>query len=137
MSKTLTIHIQKPTVAKIANELTVLPSIQIFDNDSRAVERFSIMCTAIEDDIQSAEGSGADILEAIRRVEHHESHCIEADGNAWVCHITEAKVWFECLYGEIVGGEVSFAQYKRAVQLYIQFLRDPERSPLKMDFPER
>ena len=95
------------------------------------------MCEAINSDIESAEGSGADFLEGIRRIEAGEVDKIEADGNAWVAHITRQKVWFEGLYSQGVGGEVSFEQYKLAVQTYVQFLADPERKPIEVPFPDR
>ncbi|MDP1683811.1 hypothetical protein, partial [Hydrogenophaga sp.] len=96
---------------------------------------FQMMCEAIAGDIQTAAGSGADFLEGIRRVESGEADLIEADGNAWVAHITRDKVWFESLYSQGEGGEVSFAQYKLAVQTYVRFLADPEGQPIEVEFP--
>lgn len=101
----------------------------------RAQPGFQLMCDAIMSDIQSAEGSGADFLEGIRRIESGEVDLIEADGNAWVAHITRDKVWFEGLYGQGKGGEVSFAQYKLAVQTYVRFLADPEGKAIEVAFP--
>ena len=95
------------------------------------------MCAAIYEDIQSAEGSGATALEEIRRIESGETELIEADGNAWVAHITSDKVWFEGLYSQGEGGEVSFAQYKLAVQTYVRFLADPEGKTIEVAFPDR
>lgn len=103
----------------------------------KCVSAFEMMCEAIMSDIQSAEGSGADALEEIRRIESGEADRIEADGNAWVTYITRDKVWFEGLYGQGEGGEVSFAQYKLAVQTYVRFLADPQHQPIEVDFPDR
>ena len=86
-------------------------------------------------DIQTAQGSGADAIECIRRVEAGETAKIEADGNAWVTHITADKVWFEGLYEQGEGGEVTPAQYKLAVQTYVRFLGDPEGRPIEVEFP--
>lgn len=76
-------------------------------------------------------------MEEIRRIESGEADRIEADGNAWVAYITRDKVWFEGLYGQGEGGEVSFAQYKLAVQTYVRFLADPQHQPIEVDFPDR
>jgi hypothetical protein len=92
-----------------------------------------MMCEAITSDIESAEGSGEIALTDIRRVEAGEIECIEADGNAWVIHITPDKVWFEGLYGQGEGGEVSFVQYKLAVQTYVRFLAGPEYKPIEVE----
>ena len=93
------------------------------------------MCIAIEDDIQTAEGSGACVLEWIRKVESGEIDIADVDGNAWVMNITRDKVWFKGLYSQGEGGEVTFAQYKLAVETYVRFLADPERKPIEVDFP--
>jgi len=113
------------------------PRIGIYDfkRNGRFESRFSLMCIAIEDDIQTAEGSGATALKEIRRIEAGEVDLIEADGNAWIAHITRDKVWFEGLYSQGEGGEVTFAQYKLAVETYVRFLADPERKPIEVDFP--
>jgi hypothetical protein len=96
---------------------------------------FRMMCDAIMSDIQTAEGSGATALEEIRRIEAGEVDLIEADGNAWVAHITRGKVWFEGLYSQGEGGAVSFAQYKLAVETYVRFLADPQRQPIEVIWP--
>lgn len=98
---------------------------------------YQMMCDAILSDIQSADGSGATALDEIRRIESGETNLIEADGNAWVAHITRDKVWFEGLYSQGEGGEVSFAQYKLAVQTYVRFLADPEAKTIEVAFPDR
>ncbi len=52
-----------------------------------------------------------------------------------MAHITRDKVWFEGLHSQGEGGEVSFAQYKLAVQTCVRFLADPERRPIEVPFP--
>lgn len=99
------------------------------------MHRFDLMCSAIDEDIESVQGSGADFLEGIRRIECGEKDLIEADGTAWVTYITRDKVWFEGLYSQGEGGAVSLAQYKLAVQTYVRFLSDPERNPIEVAFP--
>lgn len=93
------------------------------------------MCSAITSDIQSAEGSGACVLDWVRKVESGEIDFADVDGNAWVMNISRDKVWFEGLYNQGEGGEVSFAQYKLAVQTYVRFLADPEHNPIEVEFP--
>ncbi|QRR33824.1 hypothetical protein JNX00_19640 [Hydrogenophaga sp. YM1] len=97
--------------------------------------QFRMMCSAIMSDIQTAEGSGAIALKEICRIEAGEIAYIESDGNAWVAYITPDKVWFEGLYSQGEGGEVSFAQYKLAVQTYVRFLADPEHKSIEVEFP--
>jgi hypothetical protein len=97
--------------------------LHVFDEDGGIQRRFELMCAAIYEDIESAEGSGADFLEGIRRIEVGEVDRIDADGNAWVAHITPDKVWFEGLYNKL------------AVQTYVLFLADPEHKPIEVDFP--
>ena len=109
--------------------------IYVTDRIGANVPQFELMCGAIYSDIQTATGSGASFLEGIRQIEAGETAYIEADGNAWVAYITPEKVWFEGLYSQGEGGEVSFAQYKLAVQTYVRFLADPEHKPIEVDFP--
>jgi hypothetical protein len=104
--------------------------IDIVDIQGNSAEHFFLMCAAIEGDVL-----GAEILEDVRRIESGEVQKIESDGNAWVAYITKEKVWFEGLYNQGEGGEVSFAQYKRAVETYVRFLSDPERKPIEVEFP--
>lgn len=110
--------------------------IDVLDDKGLIVEDFVLMCSAIDGDIQSAEGSGACVLDWIRKVETREIDFADVDGNAWVMNITRDKVWFEGLYSQGEGGEVSFAQYKLAVQTYVRFLADPEGKTIEVAFPE-
>jgi len=107
----------------------------VVDESGVAREEFKLMCAAIDGDIQSAQGSGASALSEIRCIETGEASLIEADGNAWVAHITPDRVWFEGLYSQGEGGEVSFAQYKLAVETYVRFLADPEHKTIEVPFP--
>lgn len=72
----------------------------------------------------------------VRKVEMGELNLADVDGNAWVINITREKVWFEGLYGQGEGGEVSLLQFKLAVQTYLQFLNDPEHKTVEVEFPE-
>lgn len=93
------------------------------------------MCEAISGDVQTAEGSGACLLEWIRRVQSGELDMADVDGNAWVMYITRDKVWFEGLYDQGEGGAVTFDQFKLAVETYIRFLADPEGKTIEVPFP--
>jgi hypothetical protein len=110
-------------------------TIDVLDRTENVVAKFSLMCAALFEDIQTSEGSGATALDEIRRIETGEVDRIESDGNAWIAYITRDKVWFEGLYSQGKGGEVSFAQYKLAVQTYVRFLSDPELKPIEVPFP--
>jgi hypothetical protein len=110
-------------------------NLHVLTLKAQPVKHFEMMCEAIYCDIQHPQGSGAQALEEIRKIESGEAQKIEADGNAWVAHITKERVWFEGLYGQGEGGEVSLAQYKLAVQTYVQFLSDPEQKCIEVAFP--
>jgi hypothetical protein len=117
-------------------EVTGPGAVALVPGGRECVPQFQMMCEAIRSDIQNPEGSGATALREISQIESGEVAHIEADGNAWVAHITRDKVWFEGLYSQGDGGEVSFAQYKLAVQTYVRFLADPEHKPIEVEFPE-
>jgi hypothetical protein len=110
--------------------------ICVKDETGAALPHFELLCAAIDGDIQSAEGSGKTALKEIQRIESGEVESIASDGNAWVAHIARDKVWFEGLYNQGEGGEVSFAQYKLAVETYVRFLSDPQRRPIEVEFPK-
>lgn len=101
----------------------------------RCLEQYRWMCEAIVSDIQTAEGSGQDFLEGLRRIEQGEAEHIQADGNAWIAHITQKKVWFEGLHDQGKGGAVTFDQFKLAVETYVRFLADPEGKTIEVPFP--
>lgn len=136
MTPRFTLRVQKSEVIIRNAERAMTAGLEVFDEHFVTVAKFGLMCSAIFNDVQSAEGSGADFIEGIRRIEAGEVDKIEADGNAWVAHITKQKVWFESLYNQDEGGEVSFAQYKLAVQTYVQFLADPQHRTIEVPFPQ-
>lgn len=119
----------------LGGRLGLSRKIYVADVDGTNAATFELMCAAIGEDIQTAAGSGACVLEWIRKVESGEIDFADVDGNAWVMNITPDKVWFEGLYSQGEGGEVSFAQYKLAVETYVRFLSDPEQKPIEVDFP--
>jgi len=137
MTATYTLRACRSTLVAINKESVLTPRIAVYDfaRQGALVEKFELMCAAIECDIQTAEGSGACVLEWIRKVESGEIDIADVDGNAWVMNITRDKVWFEGLYSQGEGGEVTIAQYKLAVETYVRFLADPERKPIEVDFP--
>jgi hypothetical protein len=110
--------------------------IDVVDDLGKDLDHYLFMCWSIDNDIQTVQGSGADALECIRRIEVCELPKIELGGNGWITHIAHGKVWFEGVYSQGEGGEVSLAQYKFAVQTYLQFLSDPESKPIEVAFPE-
>ncbi len=116
--------------------------IEVSDNDKvsttpqKSVDGFGIMCVALRGDIQSADGSGADAIGAIRNIEDGTETYIEADGNAHIAFITPHEVWFGNLYVDVDESPVSFRQYKLAVETWVKFLADPERKPIVVPFPD-
>ena len=109
--------------------------LHVFDRNGRVLPEFKLMCDAIYCDIQNPEGSGACVLAWIQKVERGELDLADVDGNAWVMNVTREKVWFEGLYSQGEGGDVSLAQFKLAVQTYVRFLADPEHKPIEVEFP--
>lgn len=136
MSLGYKLKVESAVILEKDGQKTWSRDIGVFDERGDFVEKFQFMCAAISCDIQNPEGSGAQALEEIRRIEFGETERIEADGNAWIAYITRDKVWFEGLYSQGEGGEVSFGQYKLAVQTYVRFLSDSERKPVEIEFPE-
>jgi hypothetical protein len=109
--------------------------LHVFDEEGQIQSKFELMCASIYEDIQNPDGSGATVLDNIRRVELSNTDLIEAGGNAWYTHIERDRVWFEGQYSQGEGGEVSLRQYKLAVQTYLRFLADPEHAPIEVEFP--
>jgi hypothetical protein len=135
MKNALTLHCRPPELMQDAGQTRWRPEISVAAPGELLNPKYELLCAAIQQDIQTAAGSGATALEEIRRIEAGEIEKIESDGNAWVTYITRDKVWFEGLYSQGEGGEVSFAQYKLAVQTYVRFLSDPEFRPIEVPFP--
>lgn len=135
MSQQLFLKVQSSRIVQLDGRKMLTPRIEVVCANGLPSNRFRLMCAAIDCDIQSAGGSGACVLEWIRKVESGEIDFADVDGNAWVMNISRDKVWFEGLYSQGEGGEVSFAQYKLAVETYVRFLADPEHKPIEIDFP--
>ncbi|MEW6099368.1 MAG: hypothetical protein AB1666_09310, partial [Pseudomonadota bacterium] len=133
MAQTLKLVVRRPAVTN--GYTREVMALHVYDSSGDIAPQFEMMCEAIYCDIQSAEGSGACNLEWIRKVESGELDLADVDGNAWVAYITRDKVWFEGLYSQGEGGQVSFEQYKLAVQTYVRFLADPQRRPIEVEFP--
>ncbi len=116
--------------------------LEVSDNDAvsstwqKSINGFGVMCVALRGDIQSAQGSGVKMLNALRDIEAGKINYLEADGNAFVMYITPHEVWFECLYDDVDESPVSFRQYKLAVETWVKFLADPERKPIVVPFPD-
>lgn len=108
--------------------------LNIVDYSGTPESKFDLMVNAILDDVTP--GAVKSFLECIRRVEMQEELAVEADGNAWITHITPEKVWFEGLYSQGSGGAVTLVQYKFAIENYARFLADPDRRSLEVPFPD-
>lgn len=137
MNATLTITARQRSQVLPDGQSQQLPPLEVVDPTGGSTPSFRLMCVAITDDIQSAEGSGADVLEVIRRIEHGEIAHAELDGNAWVAHITKDKVWFESLYNQASEGEVEFELYKRTVEVYVDFLKNRGHKAISENFAPR
>lgn len=97
---------------------------------------YAMMCGAIGEfiDVEYGESVLGKVFAAETASEE-----IEAEGHAYNCWLNKEGVTFEFQFGENgpeKGGEVTLAQFKLAVQTYLQFLRDPERKPIEVPFPE-
>jgi hypothetical protein len=135
MTAQLTLKVQRSEVVERGGHRILTPRIDVLNEDGESVHRFDLMCAAIDNDIQDAEGSGAATLAALQKVEDGQSSTEELGGNAWYTYIKPGRVWFEGQYGQGEGGEVSFRQYKLAVETYVKFLSDPEHRPIEVEFP--
>jgi hypothetical protein len=129
------LRVSRRKLVDAGGQLVWKPPICIVDENGESTQRFFLMCDAIESDVQEEAGPHNSLLKMISSVEAGEVEKIEADGNAWVAHITRQKVWFEGLYSQGEGGEVSLAQYKLAVETYLRFMGDPDFKPIEVDFP--
>ena len=101
------------------------------------VAHYEIMCGAID---EMGERALAWCLEEIKKLENDEVEEVDSSTEAYVFFLRKDRpISFEFQYGENgleKGGEVTLAQFKLAVQTYLQFLRDPERKPIEVPFPE-
>lgn len=106
-------------------------------NSSQDDERFYYMCSTL--DLLNINVLKRVLLE-IKQIEAGILDSGSAGSDAWNVLFDKNKADFEFDYapeGEEIGGEVSLAQFKLAVQTYLQFLEDPERKPIKVPFPEQ
>jgi hypothetical protein len=129
------LRVQRSVVVEIEGQKTYTRALAVLGANGEFVEDFHLMCAAIEGDIPNPSGAVC-VISWMRKVELGELDLADVDGNAWVMNITRDKVWFEGLYSQGEGGEVTLAQFKLAVQAYLQFLEDPEHKPIEIDFPE-
>lgn len=100
------------------------------------VVHYEMMCGAIDEFIDAEYGES--VLEKAFAAETTTKE-IEAEGHAYICWLSKEGVTFEFQYGENgpeKGGKVTLDQFKLAVHTYLQFLRDPERKPIEVPFPE-
>jgi len=111
---------QPSAIVEINGQKSYTRAVAVLDRREMFVERFHLMCAAIGDDIQTSRGVAC-VMAWVLKVEAGEIDLADVDGNAWVINITRDKVWFEGLYGQGEGGEVSLTQFKLAVETYLQF----------------
>lgn len=50
--------------------------------------------------------------------------------NAWYTHTAQGRVWFEGQDSQGEGGEITLAQFKRAIERYVRYLADPASKPI-------
>jgi hypothetical protein len=80
------------------------------------------------------------MLSDIEAIQNGDQEMGGGGSDAWGVDFDKNGAVFEFDYapeGEEIGGEVSLAQFKLAVQTYLQFLEDPERKPITIAFPEK
>ncbi len=109
--------------------------IYVVDENGENVSSLDLMCSCLDSDVQNPEGSGACFLDWVGRVERGELESVGIDGNAWMAHVDRDKVWFEGLFNQGEGGEVTLNQFKFALNTYLRFLSDPAHKPIEVDFP--
>jgi len=135
MTARLMLAISKSRIVDVGGSREWTRGIAVLTQDRVVETYYDLMCMCLDSDVQSAEGSGHDYLRWLKKVEFGDVEHAEVDGNAWVAHITRDKVWFEGLYSQGEGGEVTFNQFKVAVEAYVRYLADPEHKPIEIQFP--
>ena len=99
--------------------------------------QYIMMCTAIS---EMSERSLLWCLEKIQKLETDEIEEIDSSTEGYEFFLRKnGPIVFEFQYGENgpeKGGEVTLNQFKLTVQTYLQFLRDPDRKPIEVPFPE-
>ncbi|SFU99737.1 hypothetical protein SAMN05216350_11179 [Polaromonas sp. YR568] len=104
---------------------------------------FRVMCAAISGFSLHSVESGLEKIAQIERGEIIKSSTGN-DAVAAIFDATKTIFWFEFGFSERYvddglgeeGGEITLAQFKLVLQIYFQFLRDPERKPIEVPFPE-
>lgn len=125
---------QRSEVIEIEGQKIWTRATAVLDSNGKFVDRFHLMCAAIADDIPNLQG-GDCVMDWVGKVESGKLDAADVDGNAWVINVKRDKIWFEGLYGQGEGGEVSLSQFKLALKTYMQFLSDPEHKPIEIAFP--
>lgn len=104
------------------------------------VSDYRMMCAAIDELAGNGERVLAWCLDEIHKLENGEVDEVDSSTEAFFFVLRRNQpIIFEFQYGENGPekvGEVTLAQFKLAVRTYLQFLRDPERRPLEVPFPE-
>ncbi len=98
---------------------------------------YEMMCGAIDDFINAKYAE--EVLRDIEEIESGNKEIWKEETEAYTFWMTRQGVTFEFHYGENgpeKGGNVTLAQFKLAVQTYLSFLRDPERIPIEVPFPD-
>jgi hypothetical protein len=111
--------------------------LHVEDEKASFQEKFHYMCSTLDN---CSNRTLSRMLSEIEKIEKGELSSGYGGADAWCADYDKEKVLFEDDYGregEEIGGEVSLAQFKLAVQAYLQFLEDPERKPIKVPFPEQ
>ncbi len=99
--------------------------------------QYRMMCATIDNFIHDRYAEA--ILKDIEEIEKGDKETWEEETETYMFWMTREGVAFEFRYGANgpeKGGEVTLAQFKLAVRVYLQFLRDPERKPIEVPFPE-
>jgi hypothetical protein len=109
-------------------------NIYIVDDEDRQIPEYELLCSAIDMDIVSAEGSGANALALASDIQAGKLEKVDLDGNSWVMHITREGVTFEDLFSFDDGGQVSLPLFMLAVATFISFISDPLKRPISVDF---
>ena len=101
------------------------------------VAHYELMCGAIS---EMLERDLVWCLEEIRKLESNEIEEVNSSTEGREFYLRKDRpISFKFPYGDNgpeEGGEVSLAQFKVAVQTYLEFLRDPERKPIEVPFPK-
>jgi hypothetical protein len=111
--------------------------IYVCDDMGQPVLSFDYMCSTIYT-------CGCQMLQTMlsdmEAIQNGDQEMGGGGSDAWGVDFDKNGAVFEFDYapeGEEIGGEVSLAQFKLAVQTYLQFLEDPERKPITIVFPEK